>query len=76
MQLWTETTVDTEELLVHDRRQRQTTEGINASVVDPFAIFMLALQLEGEIVCQVATFVVTPQKPERIGIPDLQRPEV
>lgn len=68
--------MDTEELLVHDRRQRQGTEGFDARLVDPFAILVLALQLEGKVVRQVATLVVTPEQPKRVGIPDLQCPEV
>ena len=76
VQLRAETTVDTEELLVHDRRQRQRTEGFDARLVNPFAILVLALELEGEVVRQVATFVVATQEPEGVGIPDLQRPEI
>ena len=76
MQLRAETTVNTQELLVHDRRQRQRTEGFDARLVDPFAILVFALELEGKVVRQVATLVVTAQQPERIGIPDLQCPEV
>lgn len=64
MQLGAESTVNTEELFVHDRRQRQRTEGFQTCLVDPFTIFVLALQLEGEVVCQVATFVITPQQPK------------
>jgi hypothetical protein len=63
MQFRAETTVNAEELLVHDRRQRQRTEGFEARLVDPFTIFVLALQLESEIIRQVTAFVVTPQQP-------------
>lgn len=64
MQLGAETTVNAEELFVHNCRQRQRTEGLQACFVDPFAIFVLALQLKGEVVRQVATFVITPQQPK------------
>lgn len=76
MQLRAKTTVYAEELLVHDRRQRQGTEGFDTSLVDLFAVFVFALQLKGKEVCQLFTLVVTAQQPERIGIPDLQRPEI
>ena len=76
MELGAETTVNAKELLVHDRRQRQRTERLNARLVNPFAILVLALQLEGKIIGQVATFVITTQQPERIWIPNLQRPEI
>lgn len=59
MQLRAETTVDTQELLVHDRRQRQRAERFDARLVDPLAILVLALQLESEVVRQMATLVVT-----------------
>lgn len=64
MQLRAETTVNAKELFVHNCRQRQRTEGFQTCLVDPFTIFVLALQLEGEVVRQVATFVITPQQPE------------
>ena len=35
---------------------------------------MFAFKFEGEIVCEMPTFVITAQKPERVGIPDLERP--
>ena len=43
MQFRAETTVDAEELFVHDRRQRQRTERFQTCLVDPFTIFVLAL---------------------------------
>jgi hypothetical protein len=61
MKFWAETTVDTEELLVHNSRQRQRTERLEACLVNPLTIFVLALQLEGEIVCQMTAFVITSQ---------------
>ena len=64
MQFGAEAAVDAEELFVHNRRQRQRTEGFQTCLVDPFTIFVLALQLEGEVVRQVATFMITPQQPK------------
>lgn len=64
VQLRAETTMDTEKLLVHDRRQRQSAERFNARLVDPLAILVLALQLESKVVRQVTALVVTAQKPE------------
>ena len=47
-----------EKLLVHDRGQRESTERVHARIVDLLRVLMLAFELEGEIVCQVATLVV------------------
>lgn len=76
MEFWAEATMDAEELLVHNRRQRQRTERLETRLVNPLTVFVLALQLEGEVVCQMTAFVVTPQQPKRIRVPDLQCPEV
>jgi len=59
MQLGAEATMDTEELFVHDGSQGQGAERIHTRIIDPFRVFMLALKLEGEIVCEMATFVVS-----------------
>ena len=61
MQFGAQTAVNAEELLVHHSRQRQRAEGLQTGLVDPFAVLVLALQLEGEVVCQMTAFVVTPQ---------------
>lgn len=37
---------------------------------------MLAFQFERKVICEVPTLVITAQKPERIGVPDLQGPKV
>jgi hypothetical protein len=58
MQLGAEATMDTEELFIHDGSQGQGAEGIHTRIIDLFRIFMLALKFEGEVVCQMATFVV------------------
>ena len=61
----------TEELLVHDGRERQGTERLGTCVIYPLRIFVLAFELEGEVVGQVAAFMVATQKPERVWVPDL-----
>lgn len=63
--------MDAKKLFVHDRRQRQSTERLDASLVNPLAVLVLALQLKGKIVRQMSTLVVAPQQPERIRVPDL-----
>jgi hypothetical protein len=37
---------------------------------------VLALQLEGEVIGQMATLVVTTHEPESVWVPDLESPEV
>lgn len=76
MQLRAETTVDAEKLLVHDRSQRQRTEGFHASFINPLSVFVLTLELEGEVVGQMSTFMVAPQKPQGIRVPNLESPQV
>ena len=61
MQLGTETTVYAEKLLVHDGRKRQSTKGVHARVIYSFRIFVFALELEGEVIGQMAAFVVTSE---------------
>jgi len=36
----------------------------------------LTLKLEGEVIGQMPTFVVTTQEEQCIGVPDLERPQV
>jgi hypothetical protein len=76
MEFRAQATVNAEELLVHYGRQRQRTERLEACLINPLTIFVLALQLEGEVVRQMTAFVVTPQQPKRIRVPNLQCPEV
>jgi len=68
--------MDAQELLVHNRRQRQATERLHAGLVDGLRVLVLALQLESEVVGQVATLMVAAQQPQRVGVVDLERPEV
>lgn len=68
--------MNAQELLVHDRRQRQATERLHAGLVDGLGVLVLALELEGEVIGQVAALVVAAQQPEGLGIVDLERPQV
>ncbi len=68
--------MDAEELLVHDCSKREGAERFHASIVDGFGVLVLAFELEGEVVGQVAAFMVASEEPEGIGIPDLERPKV
>lgn len=76
MQLGAETTVNTQELLVHNGSKGESAEGLHASLVNGLGVFVLALKLEGEVVGQMATLVVTTHKPEGVGVPNLEGPEV
>jgi hypothetical protein len=76
VQLGTQATMNAEELLVHDGGQWQAAERFHASLVDGLRVFVPALELEGEVVRQVATFVVSAEQPEGVGIVNLERPQV
>ena len=66
--------VNAKELLVHQRGQWQTVEGVHAGIVDAFRVFYLTLRLEGEIFAEMPAFVVASQEEQRVGVKDLQRP--
>lgn len=68
--------MNTEELLVHNSCQGQTTEGFHARIVDLLRVFVLAFEFEGEVVCQMPALMVATEEPEGIGVPDLERPQV
>jgi hypothetical protein len=76
VQLRAEPAVDAQELLVHDRRQRQATERLHAGLVDGLGVLVLALELESKVVGQMAALVVATQQPERLGVMDLERPQI
>ena len=50
-----------QELLIHNRGQRQGTEGFDTSIVDPFRVLVLALELKGKVVSQVPALVIAPK---------------
>ena len=68
--------MDAEELLVHDGGERQSAEALHARVVDALGVLVLALELEGEVVRQVAALVVAAQQEQRVRVPHLERPQV
>lgn len=76
VELRTQATMYTQELLVHDSRQGQGAERVHACFIHGFRVLVLALELECEVVSQVSALVVAAQQPERVGVPDLQRPQV
>lgn len=76
MQLRTESSVDAKELLVHDRSEGKGTERFHAGFIDSLRVLVLALELEGEIVGEMATLMVSAQQPESLGIMYLQGPQV
>ena len=71
MQLRTQPAMYAQELLVHDRGQGESAEGVHTSFVDLFGVLVLALELKGEVICQVAALVVTAEEPQGVGIPNL-----
>jgi hypothetical protein len=76
VELWTQTTVYTQELLVHDRSQRQCAERVHACFIYCLRVLVLALELECEVISQMSAFVVSTEQPERVWVPDLQGPQI
>lgn len=64
--------MNTQELLVHDGRERQCTERLHASFVHSLGVLVLALQLEGKVISQMTALVVSSEQPKCVRIPDLQ----
>jgi hypothetical protein len=58
MQLRRETTMNAQELLVHNSGQGKVAERIHACVINPFRVFVLAFELEGEVIRQVPALVI------------------
>jgi hypothetical protein len=59
VQFWTKTTVNAEELLVHDCGKRKTAERFHASLINLLRVFVLAFKLEGKVVGKMSAFMVT-----------------
>lgn len=76
MELGAQATVNAEELLVHDSGERKGAEGLHAGLVHDLGVLVLALELEGEVISQVTTLVVSSQQPEGLGVVNLQTPQV
>lgn len=87
--------MDTEELLVHDSRQREGAERVHACFVDALGVLSFTYQwtygqsakalllrenftfkLEGEVIRQMSTLVITTKQEECVGVPNLERPQV
>lgn len=65
-----------QKLLVHNRSQWQGAEGIHTRVVYSLGVFVFAFEFEGEIIREMATFVVASEKPKSVWVPDLERPQI
>lgn len=76
VELGAQSSVYTQELLVHDGSERKRAEGVHAGFVDSLGVLVLAFELECEVIGQMTAFVVAAEQPERVGVPDLQGPEV
>jgi DNA recombination-dependent growth factor C len=76
VQLRAQSTVNTQKLLIHNGGQGKGAERVHASLVDGLGVLVLALELESEVISQMTALVVSAEQPERVGVPDLQRPEV
>lgn len=63
VQLWTQATMYAQKLLIHDSSQGQGAERFHASIVYFLRVFVLALEFEGEIICQMPTLMVSSQEP-------------
>jgi hypothetical protein len=85
MQFGRKTTVDTQELLVHDGGEGEVAERVHAGVVDRLGVLVftwnqldpsnlvgeLTFELECKVVGEVATFVISTQEEEGVGVPHL-----
>jgi len=63
VQFRTETSMNTEKLLVHNSGQRQSTERIHTSFIYTLRILVLTLKFEGKVVSQMTTLVISTKKP-------------
>lgn len=76
VQLRAQSTVNAKELLVHNSCEGKSTERFHAGLIDSLRVFVLAFELECEVVGQVATFVVSSKQPKCLGVVNLETPEV
>lgn len=65
-----------EKLLVHDGCQWQRAKSLHTGIVHLVRIFVLAFEFEGEVVGQMSALVVAAEQPQRVGIPNLEGPQV
>ena len=59
MQFGTQSSVNAQKLFVHDSCEGESTERLHASFVNLLGIFVLAFELEGEIIGQMSALVVS-----------------
>jgi hypothetical protein len=76
VELRAQTAVYAQELLVHDRCQRQCAERVHACFIDLLGVLVFTLELKCEVVGQMPALVVSAEEPKRVGVPDFQRPQV
>ena len=53
-----------QELFVHDCGEGKAAERVHAGFVDPVAVLVLALELEGEVVGQMPALVIAAEEEE------------
>jgi hypothetical protein len=68
--------MNAQKLFVHDRGERQRAERLEARFVYAFRVLVLALDLEREVIGQVPALVVSTEEEERVGVPDLEGPQI
>ena len=68
--------MNTEELVVDEGAEGECLEGCYRGLVELEAVLALALELEGEVLCQLAALVVPADEEEGVLVEDLQRVEV
>jgi hypothetical protein len=68
--------MNAQKLFVHDRGERQRAEGLEARLVYAFGVLVLALDLEREVIGQVPALVVSTEEEERVGVPNLESPQI
>jgi hypothetical protein len=68
--------MDAQKLFVHDRGERQRAERLEARLIYAFGVLVLALDLECEVIGQVPALVVSAEEEERVGVPNLESPQI
>ena len=68
--------MDAEELFVHNRDQRKSIKSVHALVVNFLVVLDDAFLAEGEMLGQMAAFVIASEEEDRIRVADLEAPEI
>ena len=63
MQFWTQPAVYAQELLVHDCSQGERTERLHTRLVYFLRVFVLALEFEGKVICQMPALMIATKQP-------------